>query len=97
MRCAQVKEWILASANGMSVIGRIDECMELMVPGMSLLRMFMSEVRHVSFEDPTRGAVITVPRAAPTSEMYACVEQMSLLEVYCDEQDASVLTFNYIF
>ena len=89
--------WILASANGMSVIGRIDECMELMVPGMSLLRMFMSEVRHVSFEDPTRGAVITVPRAAPTSEMYACVEQMSLLEVYCDEQDAFVLTFNYIY
>ena len=41
-------------------------------------------------------AVITVPRAAPTSEMYACVEQISLLEVYCDEQDASVLTFNYI-
>ena len=32
----------------------------------------------------------------PWRSAHACVEQMSLLDVCCDEQDASVLTFNYI-
>ena len=32
----------------------------------------------------------------PWRSAHACVEQMSLLDVYCDEQDASVLTFNYM-
>ena len=89
--------WIIAIANGMSVVARVREIIELFVPGGPVLRATLSEAREVRFEDTTRGCVISVPRTQPAADMYACLENMSVHEVSCDDRDPSVLTFNYIY
>ena len=57
----------------------------------------LGSAREVQFEDASRGCVITVERSQPATDMYACLESISLHEVYCDESDPSVLTFNYLY
>ena len=76
---------------------RVREVIELFVFGGPVLRATLSEAREVRFEDTTRGCVISVPRTQPAADMYACLENMSVHEVSCDDRDPSVLTFNYIY
>ena len=70
-------DWIIAFANGVSVVARVREIIEVFLPGGPVLRAMLSDARQVHFEDPTRGCVISVLRTQPASDMYACLENMS--------------------
>lgn len=88
---------VLATISGQTFAGCVGEMMELFMPGRAVLRMMLSSARRVDFEDETRGNVITVRRDAEASDLLLRVESVALHEVHCDESDADVLTFNYIF
>ena len=75
----------------------VGEIVQLFLPGRAVLRMLLNEARCVAFEDETRGHVITVSREQECHTLYVCIENASLHEVHCDETDASVLTFNYLY
>ena len=91
-------DWVIAVDGTTSFVARVGEIVHLFVPGEPVLRAALKEAREVQFEDASRGCVITVQRSQPATDMYACLESISLHEVYCDEEsDPSVLTFNYIY
>ena len=90
-------DWVLAVDGGTSFVARVGEIIQIFVPGGPVLRAVLGEAREVQFEDASRGCVITVKRSQPATDMYSCLESISLHEVYCDERDASVLTFNYLY
>ena len=90
-------DWVIAVDGSASFVARVGEIIQIFVPGGPVLRAMLREAREVQFEDTSRGCVITVPRTQPATDIYACLESISLHEVYCDEDDASVLTFNYIY
>ena len=90
-------DWVIVNDGGTSFVARVGEIIQFFVPGEPVLRAVLREAREVQFEDASRGCVITVPRTQPATDIYACLESISLHEVYCDEDDASVLTFNYIY
>ena len=79
------------------MVGRAGEMLQLYVPGACYVRMGLHEARRVLFEDETRGCVIRVPRTTQGVDMYVCLENVRVLELYCDESDASELSFSYIY
>ena len=70
---------------------------EVFVVGMTYVRMLLHEARAVPFEDEQRGCVLTVERNTPCQTMCACLEDVSVHEVVCDESDPARLTFTYVF
>ena len=63
-------DWILVTTNdGKTHVGRAGEIVELSVPGRTLLRMMLCGARRAEFEDEACGQVISVPRAAPVSDV----------------------------
>ena len=96
VRCG---DWLLVIYGGKSIIGLVREIVELYVThaASAVLRMLMSEAREVMFEDEMRGQVITVKRDSSYFEQVVCVENASVLEVSCNEENPALLTYEYVY
>jgi hypothetical protein len=89
-------DWVLASAGGTSLVGRVGEIIEFAAAGGSFLRLHLLQARRVTF-DEMHGGRIKLPRASPSSEQCVHVENTSFHEVHCDGRDPQDLVFTYIY
>ena len=69
-------DWVLASAGGTSLVGRVGEIIEFAAAGGSFLRLHLLQARRVTF-DEMHGGRIKLPRASPSSEQCVHVENTS--------------------
>ena len=89
-------DWVVASAGGTSLVGRVGEIIEFAAAGGSFVRLHLLQARHVAF-DHMHGGRIKLPRASPSSEQCVLVESTSFHEVHCDDRDPEELAFTYIY
>ena len=89
-------DWVVASAGGRSLVGRVGEIIEFAAAGGSFVRLHLLQARHVAF-DHMHGGRIKLPRASPSSEQCVLVESTSFHEVHCDDRDPEELAFTYIY
>ena len=94
VRCG---DWVLVQMHGRSYVGRATEMMDMHMGGVSVLRMMLSESRAVSFEDETRGQVLSVRRDTPSYSQLVQLESSGVHEVVCDESDATELRYTYSY
>ena len=91
-------DWILATCEGMHVIGMVHEMVEVFCPGMSVVRLLLVHERQVRHEDSGRGGVIGVHCSQPClteGGMCIAVEECVLQELHCHLGDG-MLTFTYM-
>ena len=97
----RVGDWLLLTKpdDGRQYAAYVVEIAEVFIPGCSLMRINVSEVRETDGVDDTRGGVITVCRKKPPllEFMVVNVEYVEIQELYCDARLPEQYTFTLMY
>jgi len=97
----RVGDWLLLTKpdDGRQYAVLVVEIAEVFIPGCSLMRLNVSEVRETDGVDGTRGGVITVCRKKPPmlAAMVVNVEYVEIQELHCDARLSEQYTFTLMY